>query len=146
MAHTHRRVSLSKQCLAIGLATFALIGQLASLSHLVLVRHTVCLEHGELIHPDEASARGVATTHLSESLASALRPAPEATGSHGHEHCAIAAHRRERVVVLAASALALELPAEGPRLSPGTTDAQLTPRAVYRFAPKSSPPDLTPAA
>jgi hypothetical protein len=126
----------SLRCLAGALATLALVGQLASFAHLVLVRHVTCAEHGELIEVGHERALAVATAHAdSPGIATA------ATGqAHGHDHCLLAPMRRDRVALGAPHALdCAHVDAFG---TIGRVGARLIPPpiAVILLAPKSSPP------
>jgi hypothetical protein len=115
----------------------------ASATHLVLTRHAVCPEHGELVHASNAAL------HASTPLRVAAPPSAEAAVSavpdaevsaHADEHCTALASRREHVL-LAAPADALIAP-------PAAVAAAAQPRAVerpaasarYHVAPKQGPP------
>jgi hypothetical protein len=118
------------------LATLALVGQLASFAHLVLVRHVTCAEHGELIEVGREHAVAVVTPH-----AAGAGIASAATGeTHGHDHCLLAPMRRDRVALGAPNALDCEhVDAYG---TIGRVVARQVPPpiAVILLAPKSSPP------
>lgn len=125
--------------LAFGLALVALVAQLSGSAHLLLVRHALCPEHGELIHPtDEAepALRAVAQ-HAKTAF---VRPEAETELGHGHGHCPIAAQRRERGALIAAwvhvhaSAWSFASRVPAPNLVSSCA------AAILRFAPKNSPP------
>jgi hypothetical protein len=146
-AHAGGRSGFAGRHLAIALASLTLIAQLSSFAHLALVRHVVCPEHGELIHPDEQApstsspaVRVVANAAPAEGVA--IEAIPEAVGVavHGHDHCLVAAHRRERATLVPRSESEIvDDPKAVARLA--TRDV---PRpasvALFVLAPKNSPP------
>jgi hypothetical protein len=120
--------------------TLLLAAQLLTLGHLLIVRHTICPEHGEAIHSG------------SPSETPALRPTHEgATGDpalgsgaplaeHAHDHCLARANPRERFALLPALDLR-----PGPLLVaatlPSLSAVAVAPAvAVLFLAPKNSPP------
>jgi hypothetical protein len=126
--------------LAAVLASLLVAGQLANASHLLLVRHAVCPLDGELIHPGEAGGHHDAQVHAGNERSPrvAATEAPEA--HHGHEHCILAAHRRDRAT-LHDRVVELRTP---PRAIFATLSVDGTSAAariaVHRVAPKQSPP------
>jgi len=120
------------------LASLLVAGQLASATHLLLVRHAVCPLDGELVHTDEAA--GQHDTHARNGRSPGASAAEGQEAHHGHEHCILAAHRRDpatlhdRVVELRTPprAILATLSVDGT-----TTAARI---AVHRLAPKQSPP------
>ena len=124
---------------AVALLLFALAGQLSSLWHLAVTRHAVCLEHGELIHTaeDGAGARAPAGT---ERRLAALQARDADGAEHGHDHCAVAAHRRSSVLFRVAASVGLAPPTTGHDAATHTAAARTSGREIFRFAPKASPP------
>jgi hypothetical protein len=121
-------------------STLLLAAQLFTLGHLLIVRHTICREHGEAVHsgsPGETPA--LRPGHEGATGDRALgggAPAPE----HAHDHCLAQANTRERFALLPAADL---LP--GPLLLaaplPSLAAVAVAPAvAVLRLAPKNSPP------
>lgn len=118
------------------LAALLVASQASAWFHAVAITHVACLEHGEAVHgravpAEEARApRAADTTTLRADLAAVA----------GHDHCGNAALLRWRDVALTAPlALTSFVPvarsatfADAPTVAPGA--------AVYRFAPKTSPP------
>jgi len=112
--------------------------QVIAFSHVALVAHRICAEHGEAIHAS-LPVELVAAPDRDNALASIL-PARGAMLGHEHEHCLCMAHSRERFVVpprtsdgLAPFAIVqpwLVLPQSSPAL----------PLALFLLAPKGSPP------
>ncbi len=134
----HNRRNAPRARFAAGLiAALSLVAQLGSVAHLAVVQHVTCLEHGEQIDvardsgaPAVADAKPVTEPHIAAS----------GEPGHGHEHCPLAAFRRQRA-----------LPESHARvLPPATADprafvlaAHVTPApaiALLSLAPKSSPP------
>ncbi|HEX2568074.1 MAG TPA: hypothetical protein VH877_00860 [Polyangia bacterium] len=132
MLFQYRHASRALALFVIGLM---LSGRLLALAHLGGVVHRACEEHGELVevgYPQPAAM--LATEHASR----LLRAVPVPSG-HAHEHCAVAGHHRlsplpctAPTVGGATSVTAFALPPaavpSGPR------------RALFRLAPKNSPP------
>lgn len=112
----------------------------AQLVHFVLASHTVCVEHGELVHGPEAPRDG--------HMASAAGERQSETGveggtpsEHEHEHCRIAAQGRDRLCLERASCLLAAGPDESfNRLAPCAHARVRSSERVYLFAPKTSPP------
>lgn len=123
-------------------ATSALLlaAQLFTLGHLLIVRHTICHEHGEAVHsgtPSEAPALHL--IHESATGEPALGSGA-AAAEHAHEHCLAQANTRERFAWLpTADLLPGALPSAKPL--PSLATVALPPAvAVLLLAPKNSPP------
>jgi hypothetical protein len=127
---------------AFALTVLCLAGQLGSFAH-VLARHVTCVEHGEVIHPDDA--RRVQTTAAgSDNLARAdvrtYRASPIDRAIHGHDHCLISSHRRERLTL---DALPHSTPIDPPLPVRFGVERDAEPAsgvALFLLAPKNSPP------
>jgi hypothetical protein len=80
-------------------ALVCLAAQFSSFAHLLLVRHSVCREHGELIHdePGDPSGSPRAALAAPSQKGPALEAAALGKGAHEHEHCAALSERRSRV-------------------------------------------------
>jgi hypothetical protein len=125
-------------CTAVAIALLALAAQLSAIGDLVLFRHAVCSEHGELIHLDEEvswAAPPSANTHFFSIDAKA-----EPRVHHGHDHCSLAAHRRETTPASRAKILL----ARAEPIVAGCCLEDDVPRsaavATFLLAPKNSPP------
>ena len=119
----------------IAVALTALAGQVASLGHMLLVRHAICLEHGELIHSDQVDAPATSMPRgAGPSASPADAPALE---NRGHVHCALVARRRDVHVPRLLTAVALP-PMLGLAAPPCTV--ALLPIQTIAVAPKGSPP------
>ncbi|MCU1281698.1 MAG: hypothetical protein JWM53_5244, partial [bacterium] len=95
-----RLVGRAPKCLAAGsrligcaVALSAMLGQMGSYAHLAFTAHVQCAEHGELIEAGAVSK--VAVTHP-RSVAERDYVAQSGDATHGHEHCLVAPHRRDR--------------------------------------------------
>jgi hypothetical protein len=153
------RAAASRLVATLSVAAF-LLGNLGSLFHQATTAHTVCPEHGELIHGDseELAAAGTASHadrfhHLrvargedpaapyqaAESEPDRVRDRTRAA-SHEHDHCFVCSPSRERSAAPAATspgedaAHASRAPLAHAAV-PGSAG-----RALYRTAPKTSPP------
>jgi hypothetical protein len=108
-------------------------------------RHVRCSEHGELIHVGVAGDPALALDRLAEQARAGQTPSDVArrappTGEPEHEHCFILGMSRERATP---SACARTVPAATPiaqAAASKTDDVSPRARAVYRIAPKNSPP------
>lgn len=127
------RTELTARAWGVGvLLALYVAAQGATFFHLVTVKHTLCADHGQVVHGEHAHAPEMAPT------ASATWSAhPEGD----HEHCGLD-HR------VSPTGLTLEPPAAVPTTATSLalvapegrpTDAVLV-RAVWRAAPKQSPP------
>ncbi len=135
----HRRGAVPSRRLrvcALAIAALLLAGELGSSIHFAVARHASCPQHGELIEIGHAK---LAPPGAASEVATFV--AADSSGSHRHEHCSMAPHRR---------------PARFTAASPATTSASIAVlrplalrtahargAAVLRFAPKTSPPSLS---
>lgn len=124
--------------LASAAALLLLLGQLASYEHLLTVRHEVCAEHGELIDVHQGpAAEGSQSASSGGQFTRSSRPEV----GHQHEHCALAPHRRESSAALQPRATVCAAPPPlVSRLTSAPLPLQTARQAVYRLAPKNSPP------
>lgn len=104
--------------------------------HMLLVEHTRCAEHGDLVHEGVAHHHG-ASDHT-ESDKAAFESVSDEGSDEAHEHCALTADRRDAFLVVDSHAPPCLL--EVPR-SVASADA-FVPADTRRFriAPKNSPP------
>lgn len=117
------------------LGLLALFLQGSGGGHMLLVEHTKCAEHGKLIH--EAHEDGAETaTQPGRSLRSASDPDPETA----HDHCLLAAERRDAVKPVVDAWVTGMLAIDAPDRFP-TVDIALQERVPrFHIAPKTSPP------
>ena len=130
---------LGRRHVVAAVAWLILVTQGASFAHLLLVRHAVCPEHGELIHPDEVgTAAHVAPASTPGNGSAAIGAADDA--SHEHGHCTVAVHRRHAISVPPARFIALLARPPVEAVQPPVSAARPAAIAIYRLAPKNSPP------
>jgi hypothetical protein len=132
------RASLSsspRRVLALGLAVTCLMAPLASLSHLATHAHIRCQEHGEL-EDVPSTAHPLEILHEQASIEDGGAPDPRK----GHDHCIFGTHARHSQATDSA-------PTQGVTAAlvsrPAFVQRPICPApllAVYRFAPKTSPP------
>jgi hypothetical protein len=114
--------------------------QVIAFSHVALVAHRICVEHGEAIHAGQPVE--VAKDPVQDYAPASVLAARGAAMGHDHEHCLCLAHGRERFVVLPRTSDGLARVAMAgswqgsPRLGPAL------PVALFLLAPKGSPPAL----
>ena len=105
--------------------------------HMLLVEHTRCAEHGELVHGDASHHHG--SGDPADVNGPALSGIAEGSAEESHEHCALSVDRRDAQHRIADSPTVACLDQAGeafePRIAAPTTD----PRR-FRIAPKNSPP------
>ena len=122
------------------LAAVLVASQLASATHLLLVRHAVCPLDGELIHPDAVGGDHDVGLHSANERLPRIGAAEASEAHHGHEHCILASQRRDRALAHA-QAVAFRAP---PRAILATLPSDGSPAAarvvLHRLAPKQSPP------
>lgn len=117
-----------------------LAGQLASVTHLLLVPHSVCPLDGELIHSDASSAHQHAApqSRLVRLPAVAAVEMPEA--HHGHDHCVLASNRRGPLSFREGAKGLLAPPQLSIAAKLSDVAAPMVGGALHRLAPKQSPP------
>lgn len=109
-----------------------------SLVHHASVDHSVCLDHGEVIHTDEESSHGAAFAQEGLALQGAAPLGP----AHIHDTCFLFSSTRDEVGLTATYVLVgfgLDLSTE---LEPtlGFTFDHKPQIPIFRLAPKQSPP------
>lgn len=118
-----------------------LVAQLLGLAHLVVVEHERCPEHGELIHGDGRAADTVAAPAPSTATTTARVLPGQSDEPHGdHDHCLSATERRD-LRLSRVDVAAMISPAQSDAL-PRSATTPVAARALYRSAPKTSPPHL----
>jgi hypothetical protein len=128
------RVKRNRIVVALALATILVGGQLASLAHFASTPHIECSDDGELIHVAAVAAPAPVQSTIDTGASVPDRP-------HRHEHCQIVSMRRAPLLrAWKDSSVAL-----GPCITYVRTCISLDERrppavAIFRLAPKSSPP------
>jgi hypothetical protein len=119
-------------------AALCLLIQLVATAHLVVARHEVCAEHGEVIHAGDHHADPIEATGRAPTTGAALREAAPADDHREvDDHCRALTERRD---ITDAPALALPLLAVAARPPAPPVAAAARATSVYRLAPKNSPP------
>jgi hypothetical protein len=132
----------TKRALTIVVAVFSLLAQATSFAHLLLVRHEVCLEHGELIHASEADGEHLLRVPRDRGTQYAIVEAGvTAEVRHAHDHCDALSERRKSPFYLPPR-LSGALPPAASVLMMGGAEAppRLYGAALLLLAPKNSPP------
>jgi hypothetical protein len=110
----------------------------------LLVQHATCAEHGESIHVSDAArhenAAGVIEIGAAAQAVVLGSDAGEPAEGHGHEHCLAVAHGRGHVGLRTVAGPVTADPPAQPFLSKETASFRPAVCAVYRLAPKNSPP------
>ena len=131
-----RRNAGARRARGLLLAAVLVASQASAWFHAVGITHVACLEHGEAVHGRVLPAEDVQAAHAGDQ--GTLR-ADLATAA-GHDHCANAALLRWRDVALTAPvALSAFAPAAGSAAF-AAVHSVAPASAVYRLAPKTSPP------
>ena len=125
---------IRRSCALMGLLALFLQG--SSGGHMLLVEHTQCAEHGELVHGSEARAH---RSHAPSSAeGSATVEAHEAGADDSHEHCLLCADRRATAAASAGSVV-VDIRTRDAAPAPRTVD-ELAGPPRHQTAPKNSPP------
>jgi len=120
--------------LALSLALLCGGGPLASVVHLLLVRHVTCVEHGELIDADgKAPARRAASEP-------GLEVADGGAPAHDHDHCVVLAHPPSSDTAPSVEVAAADAPVATSLAAPAHALGHPHPVPLLHLAPKSSPP------
>jgi hypothetical protein len=131
--------------LTAALALLCLFAQVWSGVHAAAVPHERCAEHGEVVHAGEHGRGPEAfdaplADELPGAAAAVADGEPRAAAEDEHDHCCVVSTRRQADTVpevAAASRPPVEL-THGALSAGVIADA----RALYRVAPKASPPSL----
>jgi hypothetical protein len=130
---------------AAAVAGLLLLGNGATWFHGATVLHSVCPEHGEVVHAEATGPDGApgAPSGVAEPTHVSVAATPLGAGAHPHDHCAATAVTRERTALLeGGSALALAAPGAAVPAGAGERPVQRA-RDVFAYAPKTSPPEPT---
>lgn len=126
--------ALRGACALLGLVGLFL--QASSGGHMLLVEHTKCAEHGELIHGAQEHTAYAKTTETR----TLLHGAPSSRSEAAHDHCLLAAERRDATgpVVDAQDTGVVGIEVSRLVYSLDRLCVENGPR--FRVAPKNSPP------
>jgi len=121
-------------------STLLLAAQLITLGHLLIVRHTICPEHGEAIHSESLShAQATSPSDESAAAGAALGSGAPPT-EHAHDHCLARANPRERFALLRAPHVLADPPPPTAILLSLSAVSMAPAVAALLIAPKNSPP------
>lgn len=86
------------------LIALALVAQFSQSAHFALVSHSVCSEHGEMVHGHGHLAVGPerGAPHAAKATQDDAKPSVAAADHHdadAHEHCPVMNNQRERIVL-----------------------------------------------
>jgi hypothetical protein len=149
-ASAKARRSFAARFLAGFVALVCLAAQFSSFAHLLLVHHSVCWEHGELIH-DEPGASPAAVSslppavqlHADHQRGPSVDAATLPRGAHEHEHCGALTERRNRVASCQpAESLAAPPAREVEAVARAAEVRGFSGIPLVLLAPKNSPPAL----
>jgi len=117
-------------------ALLAVVLQGSSGGHMLLVEHSRCAEHGELVHGDAHQHEADPGRQAESAVLDGL---PDAGSDEAHEHCSVLSDRRDAHVPIATAGAGMRVPEAQDELSvPGADIAPSTSR--LQLAPKTSPP------
>ncbi len=128
MSTSRRPVQLRRGGSAVAIALLVL-AQLGALSHAAVVQHVRCATHGELIEAAEVDTHSTGDVRLV-----GARP-----GAGSDEHCELAAALHHATTATASAPSITQQP-QVATIAPAPLDT-FARAAIYRFAPKTSPPD-----
>ena len=131
-----RESSMIRRICVLG-ALLALVLQGSTGGHMLLVEHSRCAEHGDLVHGHAPDDLGADTREQTQG--SAFATGSEGGADAGHEHCGLSANRRDALAVIVDARLRHEVIETAERLL--VRRADLAPQTTpIRIAPKNSPP------
>jgi hypothetical protein len=131
-----RRDARARRSGGLLLAVVLLVSQASAWVHAVAISHVACAEHGEAIHGRAPSAAIMRAVRADDTGAVSADVATAA----GHDHCANAALLRWRDVALTAPATIAAIVPELRSTDSWPVRPVGSVSAVYRLAPKTSPP------
>ena len=118
-------------------ALLALVLQGSTGGHMLLVEHSRCAEHGELVHGH--ASRDLAADTGEQARGPAFETRHEQGADEGHVHCALSANQRDVLAVIVEAQLCPRVAETSEHLV--VERADLSPQAKpFRIAPKNSPP------
>lgn len=119
------------------LLTSLLLTQFSATDHELTVRHAICFEHGELIDVEDAPAASVRAGDVERRAGLTTDDVNPLTGH--HQHCLFASSRGARTFATTVSLNSAHSRAAAGRVT-RQHEIDFASAALYRFAPKHSPP------
>lgn len=117
-----------------------LLSQVFVYAHLLLVRHETCPDHGEIVDSTADSQTTATSGSESSDHRAAVWIYAGSRSTHGHGHCSFGLQRREQLAVILPGGALLLPPPEVLHCPALTADAPPPRIALFRTAPKQSPP------
>ena len=136
MIYPRREKLMLQRSLGAALALAMAASPLLGLLHEAAVRHVACPEDGELIEAPLQAAHA----HQASADDSLFPERPLAPETPGHDHCFVALNLRSHVSAALAQPMALAAPVATDQQLAVPELPQLRSIALYRLAPKASPP------
>jgi hypothetical protein len=142
ICHRAKRARVAFNVWAVGLALVAAATPLLGTLHLASVAHFTCAEDGELVESPFVDHTGdVEHEDGPNGVVLPERHETDRDAAQGHDHCTLALHARSGSRATAAARAVFDCARSGEQLrSTAPQLAQLRAQAVYRLAPKASPP------
>lgn len=107
-------------------------------AHDAVVTHGVCAEHGEAVHVGQALVR--ARMDVQQAGQPEVSFSPSSTPEHGHEHCSMLAHGRERFALVQPIQHGVLAPLAQAVVPTTSARAFVPSHPQFSLAPKGSPP------
>jgi hypothetical protein len=139
-------VRSSRQIRRVGgllLAAVLIASQAAAWLHAAAVTHVTCAEHGEALHAATPSAAPDDRPAAPDTVVATVATGDQGDTLEAHDHCASGALLRWRALTVAPPAVTVVVPRFAGAAPFQTGPPALGLRAVYRLAPKTSPPHAT---
>lgn len=136
MVYRGRQNLKLQRSLGAALALAMAVSPLLDLLHEAAVRHVSCPEDGELIEAPVQSVHG----HAASADDSLFPEQPLAPSAPGHDHCAVALNLRSHASASVSQHAASNAPVSIAQHLAAPEPPQLRSFALYRLAPKASPP------
>jgi hypothetical protein len=109
-----------------------------------LVSHTVCPEHGDIVHGDSHHQPAITGDGRDAAGPSGVDAGERGNEGHGHDHCTLPSHRTDASLVARLLTTIVEPPSlehSSEVAAPHARESFALPRPIrLLFAPKSSPP------
>jgi hypothetical protein len=135
------RLSGAFRALSVSVAFFVVLSHLASFLHFIVVSHSLCPEHGELVHASAGHETAEVAASASERVrGQVVERSSDVVDNDGHDHCELWSERREHAVLRRASSIAPPDLGSGLTLVRDRGARLLSSVPLYVLAPKNSPP------
>jgi hypothetical protein len=119
-------------------ALLALVLQGSSAGHMLLVQHSRCAEHGELVHGGKR--HGHDPSGRIDAGSAAIGGLADPGSDETHEHCALWSDRRHAVAAIPQAQIGLALLCDAQGFAALVQQRIEADSSRFRVAPKNSPP------